>query len=314
MKPLNIIFMGTPQFAAGVLETIISGSHRVMGVITASDKPSGRGRKLNQSAVKIVAQNHNLCIWQPKNLKDQTFIDELHTQKPDLFVVVAFRMLPEVLWRIPKFGTFNLHASLLPQYRGAAPINWAIINGETQTGVTTFFIDQNIDTGAIIDQMACNIGPKETASGLHDKLQALGKELVEKTLDDIAQQTIAPKAQIQSETLKVAPKLDAHNTRINWRQTAAEIERLVRGLNAYPGAWTLWPSPKGEQKVKIYSTAMTTNTSSEPGKLVWDKKNLWVHTADTLLAITELQFPGKKKMRAQDLLNGFNFDSSDKFV
>ena len=306
--------MGTPEFAVGILESIIAGPHNVLGVITATDKPAGRGRKLKPSPVKITAQSHQITVWQPENLKETTFIDAMKMQKPDLFVVVAFRMLPKVVWSIPKMGTFNLHASLLPEYRGAAPINWAIINGESLTGITTFFINEQIDTGHIIDQTSCAIDEKETASELHDKLLNLGKRLVDKTLNSIALKKIKPIAQATSKQIKTAPKLNAVNTRIDWAKPAVEIERLIRGLNAYPAAWSIWPSPKGALKIKIYSGDVTSKISSKPGKLVWDKKNLWVHTADFQIAITQLQFPGKKKMKPQDLLNGFDFGLTDMFV
>lgn len=312
---LRIVFMGTPDFAVGVLNALVAHNYNLLGVVTAPDRPAGRGRKLQPSAVKSAALGHDLPLWQPESLKDEAFLKELQALNPDVFVVVAFRMLPEVLWRIPIQGTFNLHASLLPQYRGAAPINWAIINGETTTGVTTFFIDHQIDTGAIIDHRSCSIAQDENASSLHDKLMNLGIDLVMQTLDAIEQGQAKPQPQKVDGPLKGAPKLNAENTRINWEWSADKIYNLVRGLDAYPGAWTTLLRQGETLKVKIYQVEKTQLTSTlTPGSISADKKSLLIHTADEQLAIQSIQLPGKKKMPITALLNGYSFEKEDKFV
>ena len=312
---LRIVFMGTPDFAVGVLNALVANNYNLLGVITAPDRPAGRGRNLQPSAIKTAALTHALKLWQPESLKDPELLHELKMIQPDVFVVVAFRMLPEVLWQIPSQGTFNLHASLLPQYRGAAPINWAIINGETITGVTTFFIDHQIDTGAIIQSMSCPIDPEENASGLHDKLMHLGTDLVMNTLDAIDQGIAKPQSQRTETTLKNAPKLNPENTRINWDLPAKQILNLIRGLDAYPGAWTTLMRGGETLKVKIYQAQNTDLTASlTPGSITSDKKTLLVHCADQQLALKSIQLPGKKKMPLQSLLNGFSFEKEDKFV
>ena len=307
--------MGTPDFAVGVLNKLVEQKYNLLGVVTAPDRPAGRGRSLQPSAVKNAALSHQLQVWQPENLKDPEFIKKLQELNPDVFVVVAFRMLPEVLWKIPNKGTFNLHASLLPQYRGAAPINWAIINGETKTGVTTFFIDHQIDTGAIIDSISCPIQNEDNASRLHDKLMVAGTKLVIRTLEAIAQDSAKPKPQEDSDQLRIAPKLNQENTRINWDAPSEQISNLIRGLDAYPGAWTTLIRNEQAIKVKIYE-AQTTDISSvlSPGSLSCDKKSLLVHTKDQQLAIKIIQLPGKKKMPIESLLNGYSFEKDDKFV
>jgi len=307
--------MGTPDFAVGVLNALIEHEYKVLSVVTAPDRPAGRGRSLQPSAVKNAALRHHLPVWQPESLKDPEFLKTLHELYPDVFVVVAFRMLPEVLWKIPKKGTFNLHASLLPQYRGAAPINWALINGETQTGVTTFFIDHQIDTGAIIDSIACPIESEDNASSLHDKLIVTGTQLVINTLEAIANNSAEPKPQTDSDQLRSAPKLTPENTRIYWDSPAEKIINLIRGLDTYPGAWTTLIRNGQAVKVKIYQ-AQSTGLNSElaPGHLSYDKKSLLVHTADQKLAIKIIQLPGKKKMPIESLLNGYSFEKDDKFV
>ena len=307
--------MGTPDFAVGVLNKLVEQKYNLLGVVTAPDRPAGRGRSLQPSAVKNAALSHQLQVWQPENLKDPEFIKKLQELNPDVFVVVAFRMLPEVLWKIPNKGTFNLHASLLPQYRGAAPINWAIINGETKTGVTTFFIDHQIDTGAIIDSISCPIQNEDNASRLHDKLMVAGTKLVIRTLEAIAQDSAKPKPQEDSDQLRIAPKLNQENTRINWDAPSEQISSLIRGLDAYPGAWTTLIRNEQAIKVKIYE-AQTTDISSvlSPGSLSCDKKSLLVHTKDQQLAIKIIQLPGKKKMPIKSLLNGYSFEKDDKFV
>ena len=307
--------MGTPDFAVGVLNALIEHEYKVLSVVTAPDRPAGRGRSLQPSAVKNAALRHHLPVWQPESLKDPEFLKTLHELYPDVFVVVAFRMLPEVLWKIPKKGTFNLHASLLPQYRGAAPINWALINGETQTGVTTFFIDHQIDTGAIIDSIACPIESEDNASSLHDKLIVTGTQLVINTLEAIANNSAEPKPQTDSDQLRSAPKLTPENTRIHWDSPTEKIINLIRGLDTYPGAWTTLIRNGQAVKVKIYQ-AQSTGLNSElaPGRLSYDKKSLLVHTLDQQLAIKMIQLSGKKKMPIESLLNGYSFEKDDKFV
>jgi methionyl-tRNA formyltransferase len=312
---LRIIFLGTPDFAVGVLNALVDHKYNLLGVVTAPDRPAGRGRNLQPSAVKNAALKHNLKLWQPESLKDPNFLKELEGLNPDVFVVVAFRMLPEVLWKIPSQGTFNLHASLLPQYRGAAPINWAIINGEKNTGVTTFFIDHQIDTGAIIQSKSCPIEPNENASELHDKLMALGTQLVLNTIDAINQGEAKPKPQKPHSPLKSAPKLNQNNTRIDWNWPAEKILNLIRGLDAYPGAWTTLVHKGESLKVKIYQAQYTNrNATLAPGSICTDKKMLFIHASDYQLSINALQLPGKKKMPAESLLNGFSFEKEDKFV
>lgn len=234
MKKLRIIFMGTPDFALETLKQLVENKYNVIGVVTVPDKPAGRGQKLQSSPVKIYAEEKQIPVFQPTNLKDQNFINTLKELKPDLQIVVAFRMLPKVVWQLPKFGTFNLHASLLPYYRGSAPINWAIINGETKTGVTTFFIDEKIDTGAIILQSETLITDKETAGSLHDKLMTQGAELVLQTVDKIEKGDVKVSYQPTNETFVDAPKIFKETCKVNWLSEGIEIERLVRGMSPFP--------------------------------------------------------------------------------
>jgi methionyl-tRNA formyltransferase len=252
MEKLRIVFMGTPDFAVGILDTIIKNHYEVVGVITATDKPAGRGQKLKYSAVKEYALANNLRLLQPTNLKDETFLTELRSLNANLQVVVAFRMLPEVVWRMPELGTFNLHASLLPNYRGAAPINWAIINGETKTGVTTFFIDDKIDTGAMILSKETMIGPEESAGALHDRLMALGSEAVTATLALIEKGTVTTTIQVDNADIKTAYKLNKDNCKVDWYKSAAEIHNLIRGLSPYPAAWCYFKDNGEEWNVKLY--------------------------------------------------------------
>ena len=254
MRDLRIVFMGTPQFAVGILKKLIDEEFNVVGVITAPDRPAGRGRKVSQSAVKEYAISRNIPLLQPTNLKDDAFLEELKALDANLKIVVAFRMLPKVVWEMPEFGTFNLHASLLPQYRGAAPINWAIINGEKETGVTTFFIDEKIDTGAIIASEKVKIKEDETFETLHDSLMEVGSDLVIKTVKLIEKDKATPKLQPKSEVFKEAPKLTSENTRISWNSTLAQIDCFIRGLSPYPTAWTFKKNGDDDpQKVKIFA-------------------------------------------------------------
>ena len=308
MEKLRIVFMGTPEFAVGILDTIIKNNYEVVGVITAADKPAGRGQKIKYSAVKEYALAHNLPLLQPTNLKDEAFLAELQSLNANLQVVVAFRMLPEVVWRMPKLGTFNLHASLLPNYRGAAPINWAIINGETQTGVTTFFIDDKIDTGAMIVSDAIAIRPDENAGELHDRLMILGSSTVVKTLELIATGNVVTEIQKETAEIKTAYKLNKENCKIDWSKPAAEIHNLIRGLSPYPAAWCFFKDNGSAWNVKIYEAKIILEQHSfRLGQIITTKKEIKIAVAAGFIQILSLQFPGKKKMQANELLNGVSF-------
>jgi methionyl-tRNA formyltransferase len=308
MEKLRIVFMGTPEFAVGILDTIIKNKYNIVGVITATDKPAGRGQKLSFSAVKEYALEHNLRLLQPTNLKDETFLAELQSLNANLQVVVAFRMLPEVVWSMPKLGTFNLHASLLPNYRGAAPINWAIINGETKTGVTTFFIDDKIDTGAMILSKEIEISPNENAGELHDKLMNLGKEAVKETLALIESGNANTTIQVDNSEIKTAYKLHKENCRINWNKSAFEIHNLIRGLSPYPSAWCVFKDDGEEWNVKIYEAKIISERHNySNGQIITSKKEIKVAHKDGFIQILSLQLPGKKKMLAHELLNGHTF-------
>ena len=252
MEKLRIVFMGTPEFAVGILDTIVKNNFEVVGVITATDKPAGRGQKIKYSAVKEYALEKGLTILQPSNLKDERFLAELKALNANLQIVVAFRMLPKVVWEMPKLGTFNLHASLLPNYRGAAPINWAIINGETKTGVTTFFIDDKIDTGAMILSKETIIEKEENAGMLHDRLMHIGSETVVATLNLIESNKVNTTIQEDNEGIKTAYKLNKENCKIDWNQSAENIHNLIRGLSPYPAAWCYFKDNSTEYTVKNY--------------------------------------------------------------
>jgi methionyl-tRNA formyltransferase len=308
MEKLRIVFMGTPEFAVGILDTIIKNDFDVVGVITAADKPAGRGQKIKYSAVKEYALKNSLTLLQPTSLKDESFLNELSSLNANLQVVVAFRMLPEVVWRMPKLGTFNLHASLLPNYRGAAPINWAIINGENKTGVTTFFIDDKIDTGAMILSNETGIDPNENAGQLHDRLMNIGSNTVIDTLHLIAQGTVTTTIQEDNSKIKTAYKLNRENCKIDWNKSATEIHNLIRGLSPYPAAWCLIKDNDEEWNVKIYEAQITIeNHSHAIGQLITTKKEIKVAVKEGFIQIISLQFPGKKKMLANELLNGITF-------
>jgi methionyl-tRNA formyltransferase len=301
--------MGTPDFAVGVLKELVANGQNIVAVITAPDRPSGRGRKLQASAVKEYALDKQIPVLQPTNLKDEAFIAELASFHANLQVVVAFRMLPKAVWQLPEYGTFNLHASLLPQYRGAAPINWAIINEEEKTGVTTFFIDEKIDTGAIIFQEEIPIAERETAGTLHDTLMKTGSELVLKTVNAIAEGKIETKAQPKIDRFMEAPKLTPENTKIDWTKPIAEIDALVRGLSPYPVAWCYLNQEGEKMKMKVYKTSIEkTPTTEEIGSILTTKKTIKASCKDGYLYIEELQLPGKRKMDAASLLNGFSFE------
>jgi methionyl-tRNA formyltransferase len=308
MEKLKIVFMGTPEFAVGILDTIINNNYEVVGVITAADKPAGRGQKVKYSAVKEYALEHNLKLLQPTNLKDETFLEELRSLKANLQVIVAFRMLPEVVWRMPKYGTFNLHASLLPNYRGAAPINWAIINGETKTGVTTFFIDDKIDTGAMILSKETQINEEENAGALHDRLMHIGCEAVIETLAVIESGNVATIIQKDPDDIKTAYKLNKENCKIDWTKPARDIYNLIRGLSPYPSAWCFFNDGAEEWNVKIYEAKIIDeNHNYTIGEIITNKKEIKIAVQDGFIQILNLQFPGKKRMNANELLNGISF-------
>jgi methionyl-tRNA formyltransferase len=314
MKPLRIVFMGTPEFAVGILDTIIKhGKYEIVGVITAFDKPAGRGQKIKYSAVKEYALEKGLKIMQPANLKDEVFLKELKSLEANLHIVVAFRMLPKAVWNMPEYGTFNLHASLLPNYRGAAPINWAIINGETKTGVTTFFIDDKIDTGAMILKKETSIAINDDASTLHDKLLQLGSEAVIETLDLIVNNNVHVTIQKDTQDIKTAYKLDKDNCKIDFSKPAKEIYNLIRGLSPYPSAWCFFKDAGQEWNVKIYETKVEILAHNyDIGSIISSKKELKIAVLDGFIQIISLQMPGKKRMKIQELLNGFNFSEQAK--
>jgi methionyl-tRNA formyltransferase len=300
--------MGTPEFAVGILDTIIMNNYEVVGVITAADKPAGRGQKIKYSAVKEYALEKNLPLLQPTNLKDPVFLEELQALNANLQIIVAFRMLPKLVWEMPKYGTFNLHASLLPNYRGAAPINWAVINGETKTGVTTFYIDDKIDTGAMILSAETAIDPDENAGQLHDKLMVLGSQTVIDTLKLIETEQVNPIIQEDHSEIKTAYKLDKDNCKIDWSKSGTEIHNQIRGLSPYPVAWCIIKDNNQEWNVKIYESKISIEKHSLPiGTIQTTKKEIKVVVSDGLLQILSLQLPGKKKMTASELLNGMTF-------
>lgn len=315
MKELRIVFMGTPGFAVGVLEKLVAEGKNVVGVITAPDRPAGRGRKIALSAVKEFAMAKGLPVLQPTNLKDPDFLETLKELQANLQIVVAFRMLPKVVWSMPEYGTFNLHASLLPEYRGAAPINWAVINREKKTGVTTFFIDEKIDTGALIATSEMELSPTETAGSLHDTLMELGSDLVLTTVSRIEHGPVETTPQPKTAHFRKAPKLTPENTRIDWKQSAEVIDAFVRGLSPYPVAWTQLETGADTLKLKIFGTENVKETHSyDPGTVFTSKKDIKVATKDGYLYIKELQLPGKRKMDAVSLLNGFEFGNSTKVL
>lgn len=313
-EDLRIVYMGTPDFAVEALRCLVEGGYNVVGVITMPDKPAGRGHKLQYSPVKQFALNHNLPLLQPEKLKDETFVEELRALKADLQIVVAFRMLPEVVWNMPRLGTFNLHASLLPQYRGAAPINWAVINGDTETGITTFFLKHEIDTGEVIQQVHVPIEDTDNVGIVHDKLMMLGGRLVVETVDAILNDTVKSIPQEEMAVvgeLRPAPKIFKETCRINWDQPVKRIYDFIRGLSPYPAAWTELVQPNGEKVVvKIFETEKIMKSHQlAPGTLLTDGKS-FIHIAakDGLIAIHALQLPGKKRLKTDELLRGYRFE------
>lgn len=319
-KDIRIVYMGTPDFAVPTLDALVQGGYNVVGVITMPDKPAGRGHKVQFSPVKEYALEHDLPLLQPEKLKDEIFLEQLRAWKADLQIVVAFRMLPEVVWDMPRMGTFNLHAALLPQYRGAAPINWAVINGETVTGATTFFLSHEIDTGRIILKQELPIAPDENVGSVHDRLMEMGKGQVTKTVDLLieAEGKVENIKTIDQETLyndiselKPAPKIFKETCLIDWNDTARNIYNKVRGLSPYPAAWTELTASNGEKisPVKIYKVSVVEEgktSSQENGTVASTKSSIHIKCADGIIALEELQLPGKKRMEVKALLNGWS--------
>lgn len=314
-KELRIVFMGTPEFAVTILDKLLEHDYNVVGVITAPDKPAGRGRKLNESAVKKYAKQNGLNLLQPTNLKNEEFLTDLKSLNANLQIVVAFRMLPKVVWQMPEYGTFNLHASLLPNYRGAAPINWAIINGETETGVSTFFIDEKIDTGAMILQEKISVDENENAGELHDKLMHLGSELVIKTVKIIENGEVKTTAQPEINNIKTAYKLNKDNCKIDWNTNPQTINNLIRGLNPYPAAWSLLFNNGEELNVKIYEAKFEKEDHSlETGTIISSKGKLAVAVKNGYILLLDIKLPGKRKMDIKSLLNGYEFSKDAKML
>lgn len=310
-KELRIVFMGTPDFAVASLDALIKNGYNVVGVVTAPDKPAGRGQKLQQSAVKIYATEHQLPVLQPEKLKDETFLSELKSLNPDLQIIVAFRMLPEAVWKLPVMGTFNLHGSLLPRYRGAAPLNWAIMNGDSESGVTTFLLKQEIDTGNILFWEKVAVAPDQTVGELHDQLMVIGAGLVLKTADALAEGKVVP---VSQENLEIdvsrlhAPKIFKEDCRVDWNLESGIIHNKIRGLSPYPTAWTELSAPsKDNISLKIFRTKSEyCQHRNEPGTILSDQKK-WMKIAcsNGYLWVNDLQLAGKKRMGIEEFLRGF---------
>lgn len=313
-KSLRVVFMGTPTFAVSGLRSIVKSQHQVVGVVTAPDRPAGRGKKLRFSAVKDAALEYNIPLYQPEKLAAKGTIAQLKALEADVFVVVAFRMLPKVVWELPPLGTFNLHASLLPQYRGAAPIHWSIINGEHVSGLTTFLIDDKIDTGAILLQKKLEIFPKDTMGSLSKRMQVHSGELIIATLDGLASESLKPIPQ-KAVALKAAPKLSRENTQIDWSQSGQLIVQFIRGLNPFPTAWTLMKNNVETVQVKIQEAHFVEEKHIETlGQITVKEKQLYVSVVDGYVCINKLQLPNKKSMETAALLNGFKFPTTARFV
>jgi methionyl-tRNA formyltransferase len=309
---MKIVFMGTPEFAVPCLKTLIDSEHEVVGVVTVPDKPAGRGRKLCPSAIKQTALDHGLPVLQPEKMRDEQFLNDLSSWNADLFVVVAFRILPDVVFTMPPKGTFNLHASLLPKFRGAAPINWVLINGEKESGLTTFFLDKTVDTGEILLQESTPLTNDMTAGELHDRLSEMGAALVHKTVNGIADGSLQPQKQVGDVTL--APKLTKELEQIDWRKSARDIHNLVRGLSPYPGSVAIFR----EKRLKVLRTAIsdTADSSSEPGQIVRIGKNgpIDVQTGDGVVSILEVKPEGKNVMSAGDFHRGARLENGEFFT
>lgn len=309
-EDLRIVFLGTPDFAVASLKALVEHNFNVVGVITMPDKPAGRGHQLQASAVKEYALTQNLTVLQPTNLKDEGFLNELRSLNANLQIVVAFRMLPEVVWNMPELGTFNLHGSLLPQYRGAAPINWAVMNGEKETGVTTFFLKHAIDTGDVILQEKIHINENDTVGEIYYKLMNIGGDLVVKTCDLILKGNYPTLSQEELaknfSELKPAPKIFKETCEINWNKSTEDIHNHIRGLSPYPTAWFKMDKAGNELYVKVYGS-LKGSKKLEPGKIETDNKSyIYIGTKDGCINILELQLPGKKKMKTEELLRGFD--------
>lgn len=309
-KELRIVFMGTPEFAVASLKELIENGYNVVGVVTAPDRPAGRGQQIHQSDIKKYAVSCGLPVLQPEKLKDESFLRELRSLNADIQIIVAFRMLPEAVWKMAPLGTFNLHGSLLPHYRGAAPLNWAIINGDRETGVTTFLLKQEIDTGNILFQEKITIMPEDTAGDLHDKLMVIGAKLVIKTLDALAEGSVIPVSQnslkIDQERLH-APKIFKETCKIDWTKPVVDINNLIRGLSPYPAAWTIFQRPGYEISVKIFrARTELIEHDCQTGEIGSDNKNyLKIACGNGFLHILELQLSGKKRMGISEFLRGF---------
>ena len=327
-EDLRIVYMGTPDFAVEALRQLVEGGYNVVGVITMPDKPAGRGHKIQYSPVKQYALEQNLPLLQPEKLKDEAFVQALREWKADLQIVVAFRMLPEVVWSMPRLGTFNLHASLLPQYRGAAPINWAVINGDTETGITTFFLKHEIDTGEVIQQVRVPIADTDNVEIVHDKLMMLGGKLVVETVDAILNGVVKPVPQEEMAVvgeLRPAPKIFKETCRIDWNQPVKKVYDFIRGLSPYPAAWSELVSPEGEVVVvKIFETEKYIRNEGKRcrnsrgcfckvGSIETDgKKYIKVAVPDGFVSVLSLQLPGKKRLKTDELLRGFRLSDGYK--
>lgn len=303
----KIVFMGTPEFAVRSLEVLLDGGVEVAAVVTVPDKPAGRGQQLSQSAVKVFALEKGIKILQPEKLKDEHFLSELRNINADLFVVVAFRMLPELVWAMPKLGTINLHGSLLPQYRGAAPINWAVINGDKETGATTFFIEKEIDTGKIIDRVAIPIDEKDNAGTVHDRLMEQGAQLLLKTVESIFKGTAHGIAQLDfiEGDLKAAPKIFKEDCLLDWNQSVESVYNKIRGLSPYPTAWTYLINSDQKKTLKIFAAVKHLSSANHSFELKTEGSKMFIGCSDGWLEILELQLEGKKRMLTAEFLNGF---------
>lgn len=313
---MKVVFMGTPEFAAICLDRIIESHHEVVGVVTVPDKPAGRGQKLSQSAVAKLAIEKNIPLFQPEKLRNPEFIDALKNLQADVFVVVAFRMLPKDVWQIPARGTFNLHASLLPQYRGAAPINWAIMNGETETGVTTFLIDEKIDTGNILLKKSTPITDDENVGTLHDRLAEIGKEVIIQTLDGLEKDELVAQPQENPAELKTAYKIFKEDCQIDWSDSLTNIHNKIRGLSPYPAAWTIFQHGEDKKTFKIYKGRIEEGQTSEENwnQIEFSNTEIKLILKDGFYIIEEIQPEGKKRMPAKDFINGLKEKSGWKLA
>lgn len=307
-KDLRIVFMGTPEFAVHSLRALVEGGYNVVAVVTTPDKPAGRGQKMHQSDVKVYAESVGLKVLQPARLKDEAWVEEFRALEADLGVVIAFRMLPEVIWSMPRLGTFNLHASLLPQYRGAAPINWAIINGDKQSGITTFMLKHETDTGDVIERRQVDITDTDTAGTLHDKLMEVGRDAVLSTVEKIAAGNYEAISQdkLTEGELRPAPKIFKEDCRVNWADKGEQIALLIRGLSPYPAAWTPLYNSEGEEvgSIKIFKAQFVEGGTLAVGEIAADERSLEIGCADGRISVEELQMAGKRRMAVADFLRG----------